>query len=110
MKTIMARAETAAEYITATADLVGRTAALAEEAVRLVREALADPALEGLRHALVITGAGLNEAAAAVRAQQPTVAMFAAVEQARQDQCASCPVLRARVTALPRLRALSPTA
>ena len=98
---MIVRPETAADFITGTAELVRETAGLAEEAIRLVREALANPAPEGLRHALAVLGAGLHEAAAAVRAQEPSVAMFAAVEEARHDQCAACPLLRARVVTLP---------
>jgi hypothetical protein len=100
------RPETAAEFIGTTADLVMRAAALAEEAIRLVRAALADPAAEGLRNALVLTGAGLHEAAAAVRAQQPTVDMFAEVVQARRD--AAVPS-RPRLAVEPRQK-LRPTA
>jgi len=107
---MIARAETAAEFIRATADLVSQTAARTDEAIALVQEAMANPALGWLKHALALKAASLYESAAALRAKEPAVAMFAAVEQARQDQCASCPLLlRARVTALPR-RPLSPTA
>lgn len=107
MKTMMtARAETGADYITATADLIRGTAGLAADAADLVTRVMADPKADGLRHALAVLGSGLLEAAAAVRAQQPSVAMFAAVEHARQDQCRTCPLLRAQVVTLaPRQRA-----
>jgi hypothetical protein len=101
-----ARPETAADYITATADLIRETAARTDEAILLVQEAMANPALKWLRRALTLKAAALYESAAALRAKEPSVAMFAAVEHARQDQCRTCPLLRAQVVTLaPRQRA-----
>jgi hypothetical protein len=80
----------------------------------LAAEAAQDPARAHLQHALVIAGVDAMELAARIGAQEPTVAMFAAVEQARQGQCATCPLLRAQVVRLPaqprQRRPLLPTA
>ena len=79
VQTVIARAETAAEFLAATADLVRETAARTDEAIRLVQEAMANPALAWLRHVLMAKAAGLHESAAALREKEATVDMFAAV-------------------------------